>query len=457
LYFVLRAGGNSLDAIVALAGIFILLMFSIYIGINIFYPFLIGLIIFAIIAYKRGYKPKELLSMALKGTRRSLPVINILVMIGAITAAWRASGTVAYIVYYGIKLIDPHFFILYAFVLCCIVSFLMGTSFGTIGTIGTILIVMVKGGDLNINIVAGAIIAGAYFGDRCSAMSSSANLVSTITDTDLYTNIKNMFKTSAVPFFISIIIYGTLSFQHPLQLGESRIITEIAQTFNLNWVVVLPALIILVLAVLKVDVKVSMPASILCGAAIAVLVQNESIYDVLRYIIIGYSRPEQSFLGDIMAGGGIASMLNVILILLVSFALSGVLEGASLLKSAEGLIIKLGGKIGIFAAVILTSIITGAFGGSQMFAVILTYQMARSMYDSAGMGKYELALDLENSAIVIPALIPWNIAGAVPAAALTADSSYVLYSFYLYLIPLVNLMAGLMMKNLRSHNRHKMA
>ncbi|MHB1393898.1 MAG: Na+/H+ antiporter NhaC family protein [Clostridia bacterium] len=428
-----------MDVLITLAGIFMLLMLSVYKGINIFYPLFAGLIVFIIIAYKRGFKLKELLHMVLKGTRKSFIIINILVLIGAITAVWRASGTVAYVVHYGIKLMNPSFFILYAFVLCSIVSFLMGTSFGTVGTIGMILMVMVKGGDININIVAGAIISGAYFGDRCSPMSSSANLVAAITDTDLYINIKNMFRTSVIPYIACIIIYGILSFNNPLHLGESQISVEIIKTFNLNWVVILPALIILVFAAFRVDVKLSMLVSIASGVVIAFLIQKESIIDIIRYIVMGYTRPEQSFLGDIIMGGGIVSMLKVTLIILVSFALSGVFEGTALLKDVEKWIFRLGGKIGIFAAMIVTSIMAGSFGCSQTLAIMLTYQLVRNMYDSAGIDKYELAVDIENTVIVISALVPWNIAGAVPAAALTADSSYAIYSYYLYLLPLISL------------------
>jgi NhaC family Na+:H+ antiporter len=440
-----------LDASIALIGTFILLLLSVYKGISIFYPLLTGLLIFILIAYKRGYKLKELINIIFKSIKKSILIISIMILIGAIMAVWRASGTVAYVVYYGIKFISPNLFILCAFLLSCAVSILLGTSFGAVGTIGTILIVMVKGGNININIVAGAIISGIYFGDRCSPVSSSANLVATLTDTDLYINIRNMFRTTVVPFFIAAAIYGGLSFRNPLQLGENRIMTEIVRTYNLNWVVSMPAIIILVFALFKIDVKISMAVSTLCGAVVGVLVQKESIGDMLKYIIIGYSRSEQSFLGDIMAGGGIASMINIVLIVLIAFSLSGVLEGASLLKHVEELIVKLGKKIGIFAAAILTSIIAGAFGGSQTLAVMLTYQLVKDMYASADMDKYELAVDLENTAIIISALIPWNIAGAVPAAALTAGSSYILYSFYLYLIPLVNLI----MRRFKVDNRHK--
>lgn len=428
-----------MDVIIALIGIFILLMLSVYKGIYIFYPLFAGLVVFIIIARKRGYRLEELVGMVLKGSRKSLIIVNILLLIGAITAVWRASGTVAYVVYYGIMLMDPNFFILYAFILCSIVSFLLGTSFGTVGTIGMILMVMVKGGDMNINMVAGAIIAGAYFGDRCSPMSSSANLVATITETDLYINIKNMFKTSVIPFTACIIIYGILSFWNPLHLVESQVSAELVKAFNLHWIAILPALLILVLAAFRVDVKLSMLISIVTGGAVAFLMQKEPITDILRYILLGYSMPEQSFLREIISGGGIASMVKVMLIILVSFALSGVFEGTSLLKDVEKGIFKLSGKIGVFATMIVTSIMAGSFGCSQTLAIMLTYQLVRSMYASAGIDKYELAVDIENTVIVISALIPWNIAGAVPAAALTADSSYTLYSFYLYLLPLAAL------------------
>lgn len=428
-----------MDVTASLLGVFALLMLSVYKGIDIFYPLFTGLAVFVLIAYRRGYKLKDLAGMILKGARKSLIIISILLLIGAITAVWRASGTVAYVVYHGIELINPNFFILYAFILCSLVSFLLGTSFGTVGTIGTILMVMVKGGGININILAGAVIAGAYFGDRCSPMSSSANLVAVITGTELYINIKNMLKTTVIPFAVCIIIYGVMSLKNPLQLGGAGINEEMAKAFNLHWVTVLPALTVLVLAAFKVEVKLSMLVSIACGAIVAVLAQKESITAVFKYAIMGYSRPEQGFLRDIIAGGGIASMLKVTLVILVSFALSGIFEGTSLLKDAEGLVYRLGGKAGIFAVMILTSIIAASFGCSQTLAIMLTYQLVRNMYASAGIDKYQLAVDIENTVIVISALIPWNIAGAVPAAALAADGSYTVYSYYLYLLPLINL------------------
>ena len=138
--------------------------------------------------------------MSFNGGKRAFVVLEIFLLIGIITGTWIASGTVPAIIYYGIKYMNPNFFILYTFLISCIVSFLLGTSLGTVSTVGVALILMAKGGNINIDIAAGAIIAGAYFGDRCSPMSSSAILVANLTRTNLYTNISNMFKTAVIPF-----------------------------------------------------------------------------------------------------------------------------------------------------------------------------------------------------------------------------------------------------------------
>jgi NhaC family Na+:H+ antiporter len=196
-----------------------------------------------------------------------------------------------------------------------------------------------------------------------------------------------------------------------------------------------------VLAAFRVEVKLSMVVSIICGIVIAVFVQQTEISYIFRFIIFGYEMGGQTLLGNIIKGGGIISMLSASMIILVAFALSGIFEGTSLLEEVELWIKKMSDKVGLFAAMIITSIITGSFGCSQTLALMLAYQLMKKAYDSAGVDKYELAIDIENTAIVMSAMIPWNIAGAVPAATLSVDASFVLYSFYLYILPLTNLLA----------------
>ena len=436
--------GDIMDTIVVLVLFFVSLIVSSYKGIPLLYPLMLGLICFIAISLRRGHRLNDLGKMMLTGSRTSLIVIKIFLLIGAITAVWRACGTVSFIVYYSIAFMNAQYFILFAFLLCCIVSFLLGTSFGTVGTIGVVLIVLAKSGSVDINIAAGAIIAGAYFGDRCSPMSSSAALVAALTDTDIYINIKNMMKTSILPFILSIVGYMFLSYYNPLVFYNNQIGNEILQAFDISIIVLLPAVIILLAAAFQVNVKLSMSISIVAGILIGIFVQHKTLFEMLNYITIGYSMNGTSFFAGIIQGGGLSSMLNVILIILISSAYSGIFEGTGLLGEIEQFFARLSQKIGVYPTTILTSLVTAAFSCNQTLAVMLTHQFEHKIYEKHQLNKYKLALDLENTVIIISALIPWNIAGAFPAATLSADAGFIIFAFYLFLVPLTNLFTSKM-------------
>ncbi len=154
---------------------------------------------------------------------------------------------------------------------------------------------------------------------------------------------------------------------------------------------------------------------------------------------------------DIIQGGGLYSMLKVSLIILISSTYSGIFKGTGLLNEIENLFEKLSSKITIYPATILSSIATAAFSCNQTLAVMLTHQFAYKSYEARRLSNYRLALDMENTVILISALIPWNIAGAVPAAALSADAGFIIYAFYLFLVPLTNLFTRNMPNSFSSH------
>ncbi|MBP1764505.1 MAG: Na+/H+ antiporter NhaC-like protein [Firmicutes bacterium] len=437
--FILNETGGLLSILLVFILFFVSLLVSIYTKVSLLYPLILGLVCFTLLSLSRGYRFADVVRMMAAGSKKSLIVIKIFVLIGMITAVWRACGTVSFIVYYGIAFMDPHYFLLYAFVLSSIVSFLLGTSFGTVGTVGVVLGVLAQSGGVDINIAAGAIIAGAYFGDRCSPMSSSANLVAALTETKLYINIKNMMTTSIMPFFLSIIGYILLSRYYPLSFPDTAISQEIAQAFDLHSIVLLPALIILLAAAFKVDVKISMGVSILCGIAISLFIQQQTLWQMLHYILTGYTTDKTGYFSTIIQGGGLSSMLNAALIVLLSSAYSGIFAGTNLLDKIEQSIDKLSNLAGTYVSVLFTSIVTAAFSCNQTLAVMLSHQFSTSIYEKRKLSNYQLALDLENTVIVISALIPWNIAGAVPAATLSANESFIPYALYLYLVPLTSL------------------
>lgn len=417
---------------------FAALLLSLYLHTSLLYPLLLGLVGFVLLSRHRGHSFSSLSRMMLQGSRQSLIVIRIFVLIGAITAVWRACGTIPFIVYHGIALLNEQFFILSAFILSCLVSFLLGTSFGTVGTLGVALMVLARSGQVSVDVAAGAIIAGAYFGDRCSPMSSSANLVAALTRTQLYLNLSNMLKTSVLPFTLSCLGYAVLSWQHPLVASDSPILAAIPLAFSLHPITILPAALILLMAAAKIDVKLSMGISIVTGALIALTVQNVNMLDLVSYVATGFQLNQPGILSEILQGGGLLSMLQVALIVLISSAYSGLFAGTGLLADIERTCELASNKLGVFSGTMLTSIATAAFSCNQTLAVMLTHQLTQRVYEKKRLGNYRLALDLENTVIMIAALIPWNIAGAVPAAALATDAGFIPYALYLYLIPLTN-------------------
>jgi NhaC family Na+:H+ antiporter len=428
-----------MDIAAALIFIFFSLIFSVYRNINIVYPLFIGLLLLMLVAKRRGFELRDIFNMALKGGQKSLMIIRIFVLIGAITAVWRASGTVAFIVYHGIELMNPQYFILYAFILSCIVSFLLGTAFGTVGTIGIVMMILARSGNVDINIAAGAIIAGAYFGDRGSPMSSSAVLTASVTDTDLYTNVKNMFKTALVPLLLSIVIYYVLSLYNPLVFTDNNMLNTIPEVFKIHISAILPAAAILILAAFRVDVKISMLVSIIIGMLLAFILQGYSILNILKYAVFGFNLEGAGIFNDIIKGGGILSMIKISLIVMISSAYSGIFEGTQMLREIQRVLEVIAEKYGIFVSIIISSLITASLGCTQALAILLTNQLIKDTYYKQKRDKYELAIDIENSAVVIAPLIPWNIGGAVPAATLAASVGFIPYAFYLYLIPIYSL------------------
>ncbi|WP_346868625.1 Na+/H+ antiporter NhaC family protein [Clostridium sp. UBA5119] len=399
------------------------------------------LCIFFIIAIKRGVSIRDGFRYLIEGGKESLGVLKIFILIGAIVSLWMISGTVPSIVYYGINLIPPSFFAVSAFILSAFISMLLGTSFGTIGTVGISLIVMARAGGGNTLIIAGAILSGAYLGDRSSPMSSSANLVASITNTNVYDNIKRMTKTSLMPLILSLGLYLILSLFMPVNYSNSDILSQLTETFNINIIALLPALIIIVLSFFKIEVKISMFVSMTVAAIISFIFQHTTFSEIIKTAIFGFQLPIDNPLYSIIKGGGIISMIKLAFIVFLSSALTGIFQGANLLDFIEEYLNKIKRLDTLFLTTIITSIISSMVGCTQVLAVMLTKMTMNDTYIRLGYDKEHLALDLENSAIVIAPLIPWNVAVLVPLTTLGVDARAILFSFYLILLPLISLMS----------------
>lgn len=417
---------------------FIILLISATHGVFVAYPLLLTLIIITPVYIWQGFTLRSLIQMAIVGSQKSFSILAILLLIGALTSVWMAAGTIPALIYYGVKLINPQYFILSAFILTSFVSLLIGTSFGTVSTIGVSLMAIAKGSNVNLSLVAGTIIAGAYFGDRCSPMSSSAHLVASLTKTNIYQNIKNMLGGGNIlPLLASTLIYGVLSWLNPITEVEDSLTLAISQVFEINFIVLLPALVVLVLSLGKIEVKLTIIISLIIALAIGIKIQHYSLTELFKLGMLGYSLEEPS-LKDILSGGGVLSMAKVSLVVIISTAMAGIFAETKTLSIIERLINQTKSRSGLFLGTTITSLIAATFGCTQTIAIVLTQQLVQKKYQQEQLDNYQLAVDIENTAVVLSPLIPWNIAGLVPATILMTDSSFIFYAFYLYFIPIFN-------------------
>jgi Na+:H+ antiporter, NhaC family len=429
-----------MDLIAAFAITFLFLVSSVFEGIFLAYPLTAGILLFFLVALRRGFAPKDIMKMGYTGGKKSLIVVRILMLIGVLIPMWMASGTIPAIVNYGMEMIRPDMFVLSAFLLSCFVSCLIGTSVGTSGVVGTALMVMARSGGVNLAATAGAVIAGAYFGDRCSPVSSSASFVAAITETNIYDNIRNMIKTCILPFVISAVFYLTLSMAFPLRSTSASLAGLISKQFDLNPVVLVPAVIIILFSVLKVGIKISMLVSIKIALILSLTLQHQSLADCVKYMIFGFSLDASNPLSGIIKGGGEVSLLKTALVVFLASAFAGIMEGTGMLKGIENITLKADTRYKVFRNMFVTSLFGSVVGCSQTFAVMLTHMLNKKAYEKNGLGNSCEAIDLENTAIMTAALIPWNIALLAPMTVLGADASCIPYLVYIYLLPLWNML-----------------
>lgn len=414
------------------------LMLCIVFNISVLYALVTGLILFCIYGHLKGYLIRQIAHMILSGIKTTKNVLIVLVLIGMLTALWRACGTIPVIICYAAKLIQPKTVIILSFILNCGVSFLTGTSFGTAATMGVICMTMGISMGADPILVGGAILSGVYFGDRCSPVSTSALLVSELTGTNIFDNIKMMLCTALVPFLFTCVVYiGFGLFVHG---GAEQInLTELfGQELSLHPAALIPAIVILVLSALQVNVKISMSVSIVSAAVMSVILQDMNLTEILRLIVTGFEATDPK-IAILLNGGGILSMLNVMAIVCISSSYAGIFQETGLLEAVKGRLVEISQRLTPFGGVLITSIVTAMLTCNQTLTIMLTHQLCIDIETE----KEKFAIDLENSAVVIAPLIPWSIAGAVPLASAGAPMASLFAACFLYLLPIYTLISSL--------------
>lgn len=411
-----------------------LLIICIITGKSILYALLAGLIIFSLYGKKQGYSWRQINRMALQGVWKVKNILLTFILIGMLTALWRQAGTIPAIICYTVHLIKPSTFLLMTFLLNCLISVLTGTALGTAATIGVVCATMASALGIPSWMTGGAILSGVYFGDRCSPVSTSALLVAELTETGIYTNIKNMIKSALAPFTITCILYLTVSIQLHGKTEMPDLGHAFGSEFRLSWIALLPAAVILLLSVVQAGVKIAMIASIVTAIPVCIGLQNMAFTELPELLLNGFHSTDVT-VAAMLNGGGITLMLKVGAIVCISSSYSGIFQATGILNGFQKMVCLLADRTKPYFAVLVTSILTSVMACNQTLAIMLTGQLcSRTEPD-----KLRFANNLEDSAVIIAPLVPWSIACAVPLTAAGAPGYSVLFAVFLYLLPLCDL------------------
>lgn len=427
------SGGDFLLEIGILSVFTASLLLCVGLDISILIALIFGFFLLFFYGIYKKHSVREMLTLAFSGVKTVRNILLNFVLIGIITAVWRAGGTIPYIVYHATKVCDPSAMVLICFLLCALISFLTGTAFGTSATMGVICITIANSMGIPILFSGGAVLSGAFWGDRCSPMSTSALLISSLTKTNLFKNIAMMFRTSVVPFVITCAVYIVMGLGFESDFDISLTQKLFVDNFNLHPTVIIPAVVIILFSLFKINVKITMSVSIICAMLVCALVQDIPFAEILRMSVFGYS-PVEPDVAALLSGGGMVSMANAFLIVCISACYSGMFEGTGLLHSVHNALMKISHKLTPFGSVFITSILSSIVSCNQTLAIMLAHQLCSDIEKDNG----KMAYYLENTAVVMAPLVPWSIAATVPLSSIDAPSVCILTAFYLYLVPLWN-------------------
>lgn len=394
----------------------------------------------AFIALRLGYTYKEIENQIIKSMMKGMPAMLIVIVVGALIGSWIASGTIPMLIYYGLKIISPKFFLVTACIVSSIVSLVTGTSYGTVGTIGVAFIGIAHGLEIPLGQAAGAIVAGAYFGDKISPFSDTTNLAPIAAKSNLFDHIRHTLWTTTPAWLLGLAVYfllgltshagGTVSMEK-----TDLIMQTIRVNFSFHWLLLLPPVITLYSAIRKKPVIPGMFLSAGTAVLLAIFIQHLDLQTAVKAMVTGFdSGTGQALVDKLLTRGGMVGMMHVTLIAFCAFAFGGIVQGTGMLDVILERLLRVANTTGkIIASSVAASIATALMTGSSFLSILIPGELFAPAYKKYNLAAKNLSRTTEDSGTVVVPLIPWSIAGVFMAGTLGVETlSYVPWAIMCY-------------------------
>ena len=415
----------------------------------------------SIIAFNLGFTWLEIQKGIVNSINSSLPSILILFLVGSLAGSWLLSGIVPAFIYYGIQILNAKIFLFAACIICIIVSMATGSSWTTSATIGIALIGIGRALDISDGLVAGAILSGAYFGDKMSPLSDTTNLAPAMAGGDLISHIKYLSLTSVPSIMISLIIFIVLGFNISENIGINNteiISTAILEKFYISPILFVVPVIVIVLIYKKIKAVPALFVGVVLGSVFAIIFQNNLVVEVSNsdenswkslfsgtmtslYGSISINSSNE-LVSDLLSSSGMFGMLNTIWLVISAMIFGGVMERAGFLQQITSVILnKIKSTGSLISSTAGTCIFFNLTASDQYLSIVVPGKMYSSIYKDKGLAPENLSRTLEDGGTVTSVLVPWNTCGAYHASVLNvATLSYLPFCFFSLISPLMTIL-----------------
>ncbi|MCY9514724.1 Na+/H+ antiporter NhaC [Paenibacillus apiarius] len=415
-----------------------------------FIPLVIGIIVTVLVGVASGYRWDELQQMMVNGVAKALPAIFILLVIGMIVGTWISSGVIPAMIYYGLSFIHPSFFVPAVAIVTGIVAVTLGSSFTSIATIGLAFMVIGEGMGFSPGLIAGAVMSGAFFGDKLSPLSDTTNIAPAMAETDLFSHVRHMLWDTIPAFIITVVLYSIFSNgsnQHVVETDTINVILSgIQQTFTIHPLLLLLPVLTIFLMIRRLPALPTLLFVGLLGGILSILIQDESVTSMVNTMTNGFhAESGVKEVDSLLNRGGIVSMLNTIGLLTIATALGGLLEGANIFQALiRPIVDKIKTPSSLIATTIVSTLIVAFASGAQFLAIILPTRTFVQTYKDLNIDTKNLSRCVEAAGTVGITLVPWGVPAVFAANMLgVSPEQFIPYLFFAFLVPLINIIYGM--------------
>ncbi|EFR32843.1 Na+/H+ antiporter NhaC [Peptoniphilus harei ACS-146-V-Sch2b] len=407
-------------------------------------PMLIGVLIASLVALKIGYSWKFIENSMIKGISQAMQSIIILAIIGVLIGIWILAGVVPTMIYYGLMILKPSIFLVATVLITSITSLATGTSWGTAGTMGIALMGIASGLGIPAPVTAGAVLSGAYFGDKMSPLSDTTNLAPAMAGTDVFTHIKAMFKPTLLAYGLTLLIFGFLSLKYKGASADLSNVDVIAnglkESFTISPILLLAPLVVIISIAKKLPAVPGISIGIIIAAILGPIYQGVNFGDILSAGLNGYvSNTGLEAVDKLLTTGGLNNMMSSISLTIIAMMFGGIAEETGILEAiVKKFLHRVQSVVGLVISTILTCFFTNATMPEQYISIVVPGRMFKNEYKDRKIDPRLLSSTLESGGTVTSAMIPWNTCGTYMSTVLGVSTiHYLPFLFFNLLMPLV--------------------